>query len=237
MKLPVQMSAVITQTLKKSFPDKSFLFKTIFIKGLLDEEGVEALEIMKPRFVHIYSENETKLNETVFLCKKLLGDSFSFEVSEGTQLPDESEEVLIDFHERSRILFADDFCNVFKNQTIEESIQYMLKSTILLTVNTFQLKGSPNAYTCELNIRPTVAKITPTDQKRIAFASPYTAIEATIRHDEYEFLVDKYFDSIGILFNDKLTEFIAPETAQELLNIAKKLVLGENYSDQLVSME
>jgi hypothetical protein len=232
MKLPVKMSAIVEQTLKKSFPDQKFLFKTIYIKGLLDENNVETLEIMKPRFVHIYGVDEAEVNKATFLCKKLLGDAFSFEVSEGYALPEESEEVSISLHERSRILSAVDFCRVFEKQSVEENIQYMLKSTILLTVNRYVLKGSPDAYTCDLNIRPTIARLTPPDQGRIAFSSPYTAIETSLNTDEYETLVDKYFDSVAIAFNDKQTEFVAPDTTMELLNVAKKIVLGENYLDE-----
>jgi hypothetical protein len=98
MKLPIQMKSIITQLLAK-LTDKKYLFKTIFIKGLLDESGIEALEIMKPRFVHLYSHDENELNSALFLCNKLLKDAFSFEVNDGLELPDESLEVSVALHE------------------------------------------------------------------------------------------------------------------------------------------
>jgi len=231
------MKTIITQLLQKGFPNQQLQFKTIFINGLTDENDQVVLGMMKPRFVHLYSDKMSKITEALFLCRKLLGDAFDYEVHEFYTLPEESEEVDISLHERSRILNADDFCKVFANSTPEESIQYLLKSTILITVNTFTLKGHQNAYTCDLNVRPTIAKITPPDQNRISFASPYTSIETTVRFDDYESLVDKSFDSVGILYNDKMTEFQAPETTMELLNIAKKLVLGETYKDEFISSE
>lgn len=237
MKLPLQMRAIVLQTLKMAEPEKAYLFKTVFIRGLVDESGAEAFGAMKSRFVHLYSESSMKITEALFFVKKLLGDAFTYSISDDFSLPEESSEVDIMLHERSRILNADDFCNIFNKSTPEESIQCLLKSTVLLTVNTFKLNGCPDAYTCDLNIRPTVAVVTPKDQKRISFANPYTAIEATVKFDEYEDMVDKYFDCVVIAYNDKVTELIAPETTMELLNVAKKIVLGETYKDEFTNME
>jgi hypothetical protein len=138
---------------------------------------------------------------------------------------------------RSRILNAEEFIKSFNKSSLEESTQLLLKSTILLTVNKFSLKGSFDAYTCDLNIRPSIGRITPNDQQRIAFGSAYTAIESSIKNDDYTQLVDKYFDSVAIIYLDKNTEFMAPESTEELLNIAKKIVLGDNYKDTFVDQE
>jgi hypothetical protein len=63
------------------------------------------------------------------------------------------------------------------------------------------------------------------------------AVKSTVEFDEYESLVDKYFDCVVIFHNDVPTEFIAPETTEELLNVVKKLVLGGTYKDQFDNLE
>jgi hypothetical protein len=231
------MKTIISQQLKTTKEGQVKFFKSIFIRGISDGNNGIIDGAMKPRFVHLYSENIEKITEAIFLLDKILADSFVFDISQGSfDLPDESEQVDLLFHERSRVIDASDFCNVFKKSTKEDCISMLLKSTILLTINKFEPMGilTPPVYTCELNLRPTIAKITG-DQKRMAFGSPYVALEITVRNDEYESIVDKYFDSVVIVNGDEVTECIAPEKIDELLNIAKKVVLGEHYKDELVT--
>lgn len=233
MKLPVQMKTIVTQVLKKQNPDTNFLFKTIFVLGLKSDTGEVAVMGMKPRFLHFFSDDKVVLGKAEFLLTKLLGDAFIYEIHEGTEMPEEDESVNLALHERSRAIHAGDFCNVFEKSTPEETITFLFKSSIYLTVNTYTHPGSPNAYLCDLSIFPTIAKITAPDQQRIALGSPYSAIESTVNKDEYEDLVDIYFDMVVIAYNDKITDFQATETSLELLNVAKQIVLGKTYSDVL----
>ena len=229
MKLPIKTSENIKALLREEAVKSLLYYRVFFIKGIMDESGQLANGAASPRFIILWSDNFSLVCQAVDEIKKLFGDAVSYEVSEGSHLPEDStDHELTALHRRSRLLKADEVIAVLQKATVELSWAYLMKSTFHLVVEDANLNNPEwgKMYRTKVFVRPSTADIIFSSGEIVDNNLP-SLVERTLNNPlfRYEDEVDLNFDTLFIDTPFFRGEITPPETNKELLELFRKNLL------------
>lgn len=240
MTLPEDMNFNVKQALSSQHNVDELSFKTIFIKNLKDELGNIVPDLIQPRYIHIFSENSADNREAIFYIKKILGDAFDYEISEGDDLPldeikvaDKHNQVPLMYHFRSRCFHANIINNDFKNLKTEQCVSQLLKSTYSVHVTDVNVQGK-TTYTAIGTFFPKTANFL-TYSGVISFSNPVEAIERLLKDATlpYNKIIDLNFDTVVVKFKEFQGEFEAPSDAEAFVDFFRKNIIAHAMMGQV----
>jgi hypothetical protein len=233
MLLPEQMNFNVKQALSSKHNIDELSFKTIFIKNLKDENGQIVPDLIQPRFIHIYSENDVDNREAVHYVKKILGDAFDYQISEGSDLPSDelkqagiANSIPLTYHFRSRCFHASVINNQFKNMQTQECVSNLLKSTYSVHIQDLVTNGKLS-YTAIGTFFPKTANFI-SNSGIISFSNPVEALERLLKdeHLPYNKIIDLNFDTVVVKFKEFEGEFEAPQDANAFVDFFRKNIIA-----------
>lgn len=233
MILPEGMNFNVKQSLSSKFNVAELTFKTILIKNLKDENNQVVPELIQPRYLHVYSENGAEVREAIFNIKKVLGDAFDYEVSEGDDLPlsetkvsDVPNKISLLGHYRSRCLYAKQINEDFSKMKIDQCFSVLLKSTYAVNVSETVSNGT-TSYMAVGTFMPRTADLL-INSGILSYPSPVIALEKLLKNEitPYNRIIDLNFDTVAIVFKEFRGEFEPPENADEFITFFTKNILA-----------
>ena len=233
MTLPEMMGFNVKQALSGQYNIKELSFRTIFFKNLKDETGGIVPDLIQPRYIHIFSENDADVREAIHYIRKILGDAFDYQISEGSDLPPDEEkkadipnQIPLTYHFRSRCFHANIINTQFKTMQIQDCVSQLLKSTYTVHVQDINTNGKLS-YTAIGTILPKTANFI-SNSGVLIFSNPIEAVEKLLNSEllPYNKMIDLNFDTVIVKFKEFEGEFEAPMDAQTFVDFFRKNVIA-----------
>ena len=229
MLLPQGMHKNVLQSLSSKHNTQELCFRTIFIKNLKDETGEIVIDLIQPRYIHLYSESSSEVRDAFIEVKSILSDSFDYEVSVGDDLP-QSEEVSNDAglltHYRSRCIAAKTLIN--SSLSHDEKVAYLLKSSLAIHI-VEAVSNNIKSFTAISTVVPRTGDLI-SNSGVLHYTSPLEAMEKLLKNETtpYNKIIDLNFDTVVIKFNKFEGEFEPPMSSDDFMDFFRRKVITQD---------